>query len=111
MVENAKTLLLTADAAAEELVAKINQEGNQEESSHLNFLLQYKAVLDCIYLVSENECKKAHQILSNSLKTQQKPSLHSYLAKVYVEMAVHNVVEIEKDFALEVDQELNDYDF
>ena len=60
MVENAKQIL-TQDA--QDVVEKIQKQKpflKEDESSHLNFLLQYKAVLDCIYLVSDNECKKAH---------------------------------------------------
>jgi hypothetical protein len=60
--------------------------------------------------VHDCDSKKAHKAITSSLKQahsknhhEQSSSLLTYLAKVYVEMAVAEVIETEKEFGAEVD--------
>ena len=67
----------------------------------LSVLTEYKTVLEALILVSQNESKRAHKALSSAVRNAGSAPYLIYLTKVYLEIEVSDVLEIEKSFVNE----------
>ena len=74
----------------------------------LSVLSEYKAVLDAVVSHNSGESKQAHKALSVAMKSSKLSNAAApfllYLAKVYIELGVHEVLDIEQAFQLETSQ-------
>lgn len=62
-------------------------------------LAEYKAVLEALISHNNGESKLAHKALSAAIKAGKSAKYLVYLAKVYVELGVHEVLDVERGFS------------
>ena len=67
----------------------------------LSVLTEYKTVLEALILVSQNESKRAHKALSSAVRNAGSATYLIYLTKVYLEIEVSDVLDIERTFVSE----------
>ena len=67
----------------------------------LSVLTEYKTVLEALILVSQNESKRAHKALSSAVRNAGSATYLIYLTKVYLEIEVSDVLDIESTFVNE----------
>ena len=67
----------------------------------LSVLTEYKTVLEALILVSQNESKRAHKALSSAVRNAGSATYLIYLTKVYLEIQVSDVLDIERTFVSE----------
>ena len=67
-------------------------------------LTEYKAVLNAVVSHNTGESKQAHKALTAALKEGKSATYLIYLAKVYMELGVHEVLDVESVFAKETQQ-------
>ena len=67
-------------------------------------LTEYRAVLNAVVSHNTGESKQAHKALTAALKEGKSATYLIYLAKVYMELGVHEVLDVESAFAKETQE-------
>ena len=81
------------------LLSRANEIITDEET--LSVLTEYKTVVEALILVSQNESKRAHKALSSAVRNAGSATYLIYLTKVYLEIEVSDVLDIERTFVNE----------